>query len=140
MSNVNMANADRTFDVSPPCSATQESLVVGRQAIPWSAIEKFGVSYQRDPRFGGAAHYLHFAYREVSAPKSKEMLVLLPSHDHPLVKAVHERIPHAWLGTHGYFSMRKQLGFSNKAVFMITAVIILLAFVATGIIVWSVTR
>jgi len=111
--------------------------LVGRRAIPWSAIEKFGVSYQRDPRFGGAAHYLHFAYREASTPKRKEMLVLLPSHDHPLVKAVHERIPHAWLGTHSYFAMRKQLGFSNKVIFMIIAGVILFAFVVTGIIVWS---
>jgi len=132
--------ANQTFDVNPACSITQDNLVVGRQTIPWNCIEKFGVSFQQDRRFGGAAHYLHFAYRLPPAPRAKEMLVLLPSRDHPLVKAVHERIPHAWLGTHGYFSMRKQLGFSNKTIFAVIAGIIVFAFVLTGIIVWSVSK
>jgi hypothetical protein len=131
--------ANQTFDVNPACSTTQDSLLVGRRAIPWNCIEKFGVSYQRDPRFG-TAHYLHLAYREPPIPRAKEMLVLLPSGDHPLVRAVHARIPHAWLGTHSYFAMRKQLGFSNKAIFAIIAGIILFVFVVTGVIVWSVAQ
>jgi hypothetical protein len=128
----------QTFDSYPACSTTPQAFVCGRLVLPWDRLIKVGVSYQRDPRRGGTAFYVHFAYRDQKTGKAREGLTLIPSPEHPLVSALQARVPAQWAGTHPHLAMRRELGFSNKVIYTLIVGTIVLALAITAAIIWSV--
>lgn len=100
---------------SPVVSVTGTELVVGERRIPLSSVHRFGVSAQR--AYGEMVHTLHVSYRRVGSRWLREVVVTLPGIEAPVVDALRQALPDAWVGVDNRIRTQNAVGISSARTF-----------------------
>lgn len=115
-----------------PITLGPKSFKYGPVDIAYTDVIGAGIGIQR--RRLGIYCSLVIGYRRAGDPKPRKILFRLPRGEEgdELVRGFRARVEDRWKGEADLFEMNRRLGFSNKVVFGVVALLVILAIAITA--------